>query len=126
MRSDFALSWRPCGGRLLCSLCHLAVGLPAEAGGDVPPGLEQPLHVHPGVYPGSLTHVHHVLRAHVPAGAPGVGAASEAGRAAVHCANPKLEAGQDVCQGLTMIIIITITNITLCLAVGVVTVEGED
>ena len=55
-----------------------------------------------------LAHVHHVLGADVPAGAPGVGAAPEAGRAAVHCAHPELETRQDVGQGLETIIIIII------------------
>ena len=106
MRLRGTLGWGPWGWRFLRSSGHLAAGLPAEAGGDDPPGLEQPLHVHPGVYPGPLAHVHHVLSAHVPAGAPGVGAASEASCAAVHCADPELEAGQDVGQGLIIIIII--------------------
>ena len=98
------LGWALCQGPRGCWLLrrsgHFTAGLPAEAGGDEPPGLQEPLHVHPGADPGPVQHVHHVLRAHVTTGAPGVGAASEASCAAVNHAHPVLEAGQDVGQGL--------------------------
>ena len=69
-------------------------------GGDEPAGLYHLVQVDPRVNTHAGQHVEDVLRADVPAGAPGVGTAAQAGGAAVEDGHAELEAGEDVGQRL--------------------------
>ena len=68
--------------------------------GDEPAGLYHLLQVHPRVYAHPCQHVDYVLRTDVPAGAPGVGTAAQAGGTAVDHRYAVLDAGEDVGQRL--------------------------
>ena len=79
---------------------HFAHVVPGKVGGDEPAGLYDLVQVDPRVNAHAGQHVEDVLRADVPAGAPGVGAAAQPSGAAVHHRHAVLQTCQDVGQRL--------------------------
>src|SRR6218665_3928810 len=78
------------------------MGLAAQKAADVGAGIDEFVQVDAGLYVHAVQHIHHVFGSHIACGAPGIGAAAQAGDRAVVLPQAHLQRGQGVGQRLAV------------------------